>query len=293
MKKVRDISKWNTVTNYASVVKESDGVIVRIAYRGSSTGKIVADPSAEAHINGLLKNNCPIGIYFFDNAITKEEAIEEAEYCIQFIKKNNLKLSFPVIIDSEYGNKEKTGRADKLSKEKRTDNILAFIDVINKAGYQAAIYASDSWFVEHLEFGRVKNCKRWVAAYNDSKSLTYNKKSDIIGHQYTNCEACNGVGTVDTSDWFDEIGTSSFLLKEEKEEVVSTPAKKFKDGDKVTLKFTNIYASSTTEKVANTKSGTYYIWSNVKRNGRIRITTKKEYVKENGKVTGWVNVSDL
>ena len=39
MKKVRDISKWNTVTNYASVVKESDGVIVRIAYRGSSTGK--------------------------------------------------------------------------------------------------------------------------------------------------------------------------------------------------------------------------------------------------------------
>ena len=40
MKKVRDISKWNTVTNYASVVKESDGVIVRIAYRGSSTGKI-------------------------------------------------------------------------------------------------------------------------------------------------------------------------------------------------------------------------------------------------------------
>ena len=30
MKNVRDISKWNTVTNYASVVKESDGVIVRI-----------------------------------------------------------------------------------------------------------------------------------------------------------------------------------------------------------------------------------------------------------------------
>lgn len=292
MKKVRDISKWNKVTNYANMVKESDAVIVRLAYRGSSTGKIVLDPSAETHIEGLLKNNCPIGIYFFDNAINTDEAIEEAEFCIDFIKKNNLKLSFPVIIDSEYGNKEKTGRADRLSKAKRTDNILAFIEVINKAGYQAAIYSSDSWFVEHLEFDRIKDCKRWVAAYNDTKTLRYNKKSDIIGHQYTNCEACNGVGTVDTSDWFAEIGTSAFLLKEEKE-TASTPTKKFKDGDKVTLKSTSIYASSTTEKVANTKSGTYYIWSNVKRNGRIRITTKKEYVKENGKVTGWVNVSDL
>lgn len=293
MKKVRDISKWNRVTNYDNMVKESDAVIVRLAYRGSSTGKIVMDPLAKTHISELLKNNCPIGIYFFDNAISEEEAIEEAEYCIEFIKNNNLKLSFPIIIDSEYGNKEKTGRADNLSKEKRTNHILAFINTINKAGYQAAIYSSDSWFVEHLEFNRIKNCKRWVAAYNDNKKLRYNKKTDIIGHQYTNHEPCNGVGPVDTSDWFEEIGPSSFFLKEEKEEVVSTPVKKFKDGDKVTLDSVNIYASSTTEKVANIKSGTFYIWSNVKRNKRIRITTKKDYVKENGKVTGWVNVSDL
>lgn len=289
---VRDISKWNKVTDYSAMTKDSDGVICRLAYRGNSTGKITMDVLAEKHLTELARRNCPIGIYFFDNAINEEEAREEARFCINYIKEHNLKLSFPVYIDSEYGNKNHDGRADKLSKEDRTNNILAFIDEMNKAGYHAGIYASDSWFVSHLDFDRIKNCNRWVAAYNGNKVLKYNLKTEINGHQYTNCGACQGAGTIDTSDWFVPIDTNAFIIK--KKITSKKPStKKFNDGDKVTLKVVDIFSSSTTDKVANKKSGTFYIWSNVKRNGRIRITTKKEYVKENGKVTGWVNVDDL
>ncbi len=284
-KTVRDISKWNTNIQYSKMASDSDGVIVRLAYRGNQSGAIVLDKLAKQHIENLQKYDCPVGVYFFTNAITESEAVEEAQFVIDTIKDWNVELSFPIIIDTEYGSNKHDGRADNLTKTVRTDCILAFVKEINNLGYKAAIYASDSWFIDHLEYDRIKDVNKWVAAYNATRTIKY-VKDNIIGHQYTNAEVCQGVGTCDTSEWYIDINVSASLLNSNN----NTTKKSYNDGDQIILNDTDIYASSTTSKVASTKSGKFYIWSKVKRNGRVRITTKPEYVKEVGKVTGWINI---
>lgn len=74
-----------------------------------------------------------------------------------------------------------------------------------------------------------------------------------------------------------------------------TKKKELKAGNKVTLKNGYFYSSATATKSATKtkKSGTYYIWSSTIKNGRIRITTKSGYAGKSGKITAWVNVSDL
>ena len=68
-----------------------------------------------------------------------------------------------------------------------------------------------------------------------------------------------------------------------------------KQGQKITLSKAPLYISSTSTKNVskNGKSGTYYIWSAVTKNGRVRITTKASYVGKSGRITGWINIKDI
>jgi GH25 family lysozyme M1 (1,4-beta-N-acetylmuramidase) len=65
------------------------------------------------------------------------------------------------------------------------------------------------------------------------------------------------------------------------------------DGKEVYLNICNIYTRYHSEKATSTKTGTYYVWSDIEKNGRVRVTQNKEFVGIPGQVTGWVNVSDL
>ena len=64
-------------------------------------------------------------------------------------------------------------------------------------------------------------------------------------------------------------------------------------GAKVTLSSTKVYYTSTSTKESFKRSGTYYLWDSSVIKGRVRITNAKSNVGKSGRVTGWVNVSDL
>ena len=61
-----------------------------------------------------------------------------------------------------------------------------------------------------------------------------------------------------------------------------------KAGAKLTLKKTPLYSSSTTKLIASNLTGTYYLWSVEKVNGRYRITNSKANVGNASAVTGWI-----
>lgn len=66
-----------------------------------------------------------------------------------------------------------------------------------------------------------------------------------------------------------------------------------KAGQKVYLNKAPLYSNSTTNTVANYKTGTYYLWSGEVVNNRIRITNKTSNVGKSGQVTGWINTSSI
>lgn len=271
-KVVLDLSKWNMISDYAKLVDGVSGVILRIGYRSLAAGKITEDPKYTTHLNGLKKTKTPVGVYFFTTAITEAEAREEAEWVVKRIKKDNLKLGFPIAVDTEYSNGNKNGRSDKLDKDTRTKCVVAFCERVEQLGYPSMIYASDDWFVSMLNYEDVKSQAKWVARY--STKAPEKAKDNIIGWQCT--DAYPRLGTnkgVDMSWWYGLING----LTEVKE-----------DTNILVLKNEPLYSTSTSSKAIKNITGTYYRWDDQARNGKIRITTKKQYIGIAGMVTGWI-----
>lgn len=141
-------------------------VIVRIGFRGyGTTGSINLDKQAVSYIKGASAAGIKVGIYFFTQAVTKAEAVEEASFCIQTIDTYGLKsmISYPIFIDSEYANSSHSGRADSLNRSVRTACVIAFCETIVNSGYKAGVYASKSWFNNQLYAGQLNSYYIWLA----------------------------------------------------------------------------------------------------------------------------------
>lgn len=281
-KKVIDISKWNDVKDWNKVADNIDGVLIRCGYRAAESGQLTIDSKFKIHIKSAVDNNIPVGVYFFSQAINEKEAEEEAKFTISLIKE--YKLSLPIFVDSETSSLKGAGRADNLDNETRTHVVAAFCNYIKSHGYESGIYASDSWFKYNLDYNALKNYTIWVARYGKEPETVKTK----IGWQYTESGKIPGInGKCDISHWYGNI---------EKQKIDDEKTPKLDNiinGAAIHLNNINLYPTSSSNKVANRKTGTYYIWSESILNGRVRITNSKSNVGIAGRITGWVNVKDI
>ena len=166
-----DFSKHQGTIDWASVKQSGvEFVILRAAVRGyGSSGNLVTDSQIAANIEGALSQNIDVGIYVFSQAVTTEEAVEEAERALDIIKGYDIKL--PIYFDSEYsGAPNRTGRADGLTKAERTSLAIAFCETVRNAGYKAGVYASKSFFYDNLDYAALQSrgYEIWLAHYISS-----------------------------------------------------------------------------------------------------------------------------
>ena len=188
-----DVSKFQSSINWQKVKNAGiNFVIIRCGYRGYGSGVLVQDPMFASHITGAKAAGLRVGIYFFSQAISKAEAVEEASMAVKLARQYGINM--PIAIDSEYANGG-AGRADGLSKSARTDITIAFCNTVANAGYKPMVYASKSWFSDHLDVSRFPSSYRiWVAHY--AKTCGYTGRYDIW--QNTSKGSVDGVkGNVD------------------------------------------------------------------------------------------------
>ena len=166
-----DFSKHQGTIDWASVKQSGvEFVILRAAVRGyGSSGNLMTDSQIAANIEGALSQNIDVGIYVFSQAVTTEEAVEEAERALDIIKGYDIKL--PIYFDSEYsGAPNRTGRADGLTKAERTSMAIAFCETVRNAGYKPGVYASKSFFYNNLGYAafQSRGYGIWLAHYISS-----------------------------------------------------------------------------------------------------------------------------
>ena len=95
-----DVSKWQAHIDWNAVATAGiDFAIIRVGYRGSATGVLVEDPYFKANISGAAKAGIKVGVYFFTQAITEAEAVEEASMAMELVK--GYHLDYPIFIDTE------------------------------------------------------------------------------------------------------------------------------------------------------------------------------------------------
>lgn len=187
-KKVIDLSYFNTVTDWKAVREAVDAVIIRAGYRGCSSGRIVQDSKAAEFVRACQAHNIPFSIYFFPTSVTDDEADEEAEWIVHFIKQYGITPCLPIYLDSE--KVTGSGRSDNISRSLRTRMLNRIMSGLKAAGYRYGVYASTSWYAERLnDNDLLQGCSRWVAQY--ASKCTYKGKIDLW--QYTSSEYVPGI----------------------------------------------------------------------------------------------------
>lgn len=186
-----DVSKWNKEIDWNKVAAAGvDFAIIRCGYRGSISGSLVEDPYFKKNIEGAREAGIKVGLYFFTQAVTEVEAVEEASMVLTLCKEYF--VGYPIFIDTESAGGG--GRADALDKQTRTLVCKAFCETIQSAGYTPGIYASKNWYSNNLLSGTLSNYAIWLAQY--SQAPTY----DGVYHlwQYTSKGKIDGIsGNVD------------------------------------------------------------------------------------------------
>ena len=162
-----DVSKWNSIDKDPIdwVKVKNSGVkfvIIRAGYRGQTSAQMYADPYFEEHIEGALAAGLQVGVYFYSQAITEEEALEEASFLLSIIK--DYKLTYPVCFDWEPVAKSRAGQA-KLTKTEASAIARKFLSTMEGYGYEAMLYSYHSAIKTYFNAELTSDYKVWMARY--------------------------------------------------------------------------------------------------------------------------------
>lgn len=305
-KKVYSINKNQDITDYPNFVKKVDGVIVRLGYRGSSTGNLSLDPKFEVHVRNLIRTGVPIGVSFFTNAIDNNEAKEEAKFIVDTIVKANVTLQFPIFINSDYALLSHDGRADCLTKEKRTSILLTIIRSLKELGFKSAIYATETWFNSMLDLNQTRDIDKLCIKTSGTTKPKVNE--NLIGWEYDIISVPeNTMKPFRVIKYYADINEQAAEIPVE--EVVEEPEESVEEdsnyveltmrdlikipGTAIELEEVELFATSVVSTPISVISGTYYTWDGRVIRDRIRITDSLDKVGKADKYIGWVDVDDF
>jgi glucan-binding YG repeat protein len=158
-----DVSKWQGEVDWKQV--KEDGIeFVMLGLGRYRNGTAIPDPKFEYNIKNALVNGIKVGVYLYSEATTEEEARAEADYVLDQI--DGYQISYPVAFDME----DEVHKS--MTNKQRTDITIAFLEVIEEAGYYPMIYASESWFTYNMDLTRLTKYDKWIARWAGTVTLS-------------------------------------------------------------------------------------------------------------------------
>lgn len=181
----------------------ADGIefaILRVGYRGYESGAINLDENFHTYIEGALDAGIEVGVYFYSQAITTDEAVEEANFVMEQIQP--YKLTYPVVFDWEIVDSE-NARTKEIEPYAVTECAAAFCDTVADGGYTPMIYSNLKFSVFKFDMRNLSGYDFWYAEYKHGHSepmYPYNFKI----WQYASDGKVDGInGDVDLNICFD------------------------------------------------------------------------------------------
>ena len=102
VKDMIDVSEHNGLINWYKIKALGiDDAIVRVGYRGyAAAGNMYEDKYYLDNIEGAIEAGVNVGLYFYSQAVTAEEAVAEANFVLKRVK--NYKITLPIFFDYEF-----------------------------------------------------------------------------------------------------------------------------------------------------------------------------------------------
>lgn len=180
-----DVSSYQGAVDWNAVAADGiDFAFIRVGYRGwGSAGTMNADKYFEQNIRGATAAGLKVGVYFYSQAITEDEAAEEAQFVLDAISGYDVK--YPVVFDWEV-----VGRSDArtygLSSSMLGKCANTFCLAVENAGYKPVIYVNKYSGYKKYDLRDVTNYDLWLAEYDvESPTFYYDFKIWQYGDEGT------------------------------------------------------------------------------------------------------------
>ena len=166
-----DISKYQDYVDFLKVKKAGvDFVMLRVGARGYGSGQIVLDDYFADNMKRAKDAGLQIGVYFTSQAITEDEAVEEANVVLANIK--DYKITYPVAFDMSFVDND-TARIESVSKADKTKITKAFLDTIAAAGYKTLLYGDKEWLIKEIDLSKLSAYDVWLSQMSDVPDYPY------------------------------------------------------------------------------------------------------------------------
>ncbi len=169
-----DVSKYDKTIDWAKAAADGiDFAMIRLGSRGYQSGVITIDENYAANMKGCSENGIKIGLYFYSQAITPAEAVEEANTCINSI--GGYHVTYPIVFDSEKVTND-TARTDSLDAFAMSEIAKAFCETIRAYGYTPMIAATKKQFVKRFDLSSIGVYDWWLLDTDDKTTFPYRFK---------------------------------------------------------------------------------------------------------------------
>lgn len=192
-----DVSVWQDTIDWQQVKDAGiEFAMLRIGYRGSDLGGMYEDECLRANYEGAKAAGLKVGGYFFSQAVSVQEANEEAEFVLDII--GGWDFDMPVVYDWEYIDSE--ARTADVDARTLTDCAEAFCERIKNAGFAPMVYFNLDLAAERMYLTELMDYPFWLARYDPAMDCPFR----VDMWQYTSTGTVPGIeGDVDLNLYFD------------------------------------------------------------------------------------------
>ena len=192
-----DVSEHDGEIDWDKAAPYIDFAIIRVSDGGGE--KKHEDVYFDRNVQACERLGIPYGVYIYAEAITAEEAMQEADYVLSRIQ--NYHPTLPIFYDVE---EKKTIFAESMTNEKILECVSTFCQTIEDVGFHAGVYASTSPWNNRLTSKVYDQWCCWAAQYNELCNI----KVGAHLWQYSSNGTVPGIKTrVDMNYWFGQVGS--------------------------------------------------------------------------------------
>ncbi len=182
-----DVSRYQADIDFKLVKADGiDFVMIKVGSRGYQTGKLTLDEYFEKNITAAKEAGLDVGVYFSSQAVSIQEAAEEANVVIQAL--NGRLLEYPVAFDMELVPND-TCRIQNLTKEERSLITATFINTMAAAGYKTICYGNEEWLCKKIDLTNLPSVSVWLSDDDEMPDYPY----QYVMWQYSKQGAVKGI----------------------------------------------------------------------------------------------------
>ena len=179
-----DVSKHQGKIDWGTV--SESGIRFVLINAGTTVGG--KDPRFEENYAGATEYGLDVGAYFYTSSDTVQGIYNDIINFTDTIA--GRAFSFPVFMDFE------NDKQAKLTKAELTELACYFLESMEKLGYYAGIYASESWYHDFLDPVALGGKNRlWMAKWPGVNELMQNESEKYAIHQYSETGHIPGIST--------------------------------------------------------------------------------------------------